>query len=437
MKNFIKRFISLQGLMIFLGFAVISLLTCSQQVSAREQQKLPYLIKVNRSHNTVTIYEKDSNGEYITPMKAMVCSVGARGLTKVGTFQTKAKYRWKLLMGNVWGQYSTRIVGGILFHSVYYYENGNPATLATSEYNKLGTAASHGCIRLTVEDAKWIYDHCDVGTTVIVYDDAKNPGPLGKPEGIKIPATVRWDPTDPSKNNPYIDSLPTITGAKNVATDYGVTFDLLKGITAKSSLGANITSKLTVIGKVDYYVAGDYEITYEVTDTIGLSIAKTITVTVKECLVDPELVGVSDKLVNGTTTINEAFALKGIEAIRGDLKLEKSLIKVTIIKINEDDYKLTYHVNINGKTAAEQAFVHVDPEAPVIMGNKDFLLEEGEIPDMDYLLSEIKVIDNYSKLENIEISVIVNDHPKGGYVVTYKAVDEAGNITQEQSEIIY
>ena len=30
--------------------------------------------------------------------------------TPLGTYQTMAKYRWKALMGNVWGQYSTRIV---------------------------------------------------------------------------------------------------------------------------------------------------------------------------------------------------------------------------------------------------------------------------------------------------------------------------------------
>ena len=34
---------------------------------------------------------------------------------------------------------------------------------------KLGSKASHGCVRLSVEDAKWIYNHCPAGTTITVY----------------------------------------------------------------------------------------------------------------------------------------------------------------------------------------------------------------------------------------------------------------------------
>ena len=61
------------------------------------------------------------------------------------------------------------------------------------------------CIRLTVQDAKWIYDNCKPGTKVEFYEDS-NPGPLGKPTAQKISEdeTVRgWDPTDPDVNNPW------------------------------------------------------------------------------------------------------------------------------------------------------------------------------------------------------------------------------------------
>ena len=36
------------------------------------------------------------------------------------------------------------------------------------QYNKLGQQASAGCIRLAVTDAKWIYDHCRLGTKVVI-----------------------------------------------------------------------------------------------------------------------------------------------------------------------------------------------------------------------------------------------------------------------------
>ena len=45
--------------------------------------------------------------------------------------------------------------------------------------------------------AKWIYDNCPLNTKVTIYDSS-NPGPLGKPATIKIPAGQNWDPTDPN-----------------------------------------------------------------------------------------------------------------------------------------------------------------------------------------------------------------------------------------------
>lgn len=62
-----------------------------------------------------------------------------------------------------------------------------------------------GCIRLTVEDAKWIAENCPSGTAVEIYD-ADDPGPLGKPETIKIDTdnpNKSWDPTDPDTENPW------------------------------------------------------------------------------------------------------------------------------------------------------------------------------------------------------------------------------------------
>ena len=36
-------------------------------------------------------------------------------------------------------------------------------------FSKLGKNGSHGCVRLSVEDAKWIYQNCPVQTKIIVY----------------------------------------------------------------------------------------------------------------------------------------------------------------------------------------------------------------------------------------------------------------------------
>lgn len=165
---------------------------------------LPYLIRVNRLANCVTVYSKDSTGQYTIPIKAMVCSVGLDDGTPLENGQITDKYDWRLLFGNVYGQYAVRFNGHIMFHSVPYMATSKDS-LKEGQYNLLGQPASQGCIRLSVADSKWIYDNCDRGTKVEVYDDV-NPGPLGKPASIQIdPFSVYkgWDPTDPDPANPW------------------------------------------------------------------------------------------------------------------------------------------------------------------------------------------------------------------------------------------
>lgn len=168
-----------------------------------QESKEKYYIKVNYGANVVTIYKKDNSGKYTVPVKAMVCSSGKATPTS-GTYKMSNKYRWHQLEGGVYGQYCSRITGHILFHSVPYKTN-SPDTLKYAAYDKLGTKASAGCIRLTVADAYWIYANCASGTYVEFYSSA-DPGPLGKPSAQKISSneTCRnWDPTDPLPNNPW------------------------------------------------------------------------------------------------------------------------------------------------------------------------------------------------------------------------------------------
>lgn len=166
---------------------------------------IPYYIKVNYGAQVVTIYKKDNNGNYTVPVKAMVCSTGEY-TPKSGVYSIPARWKWLRLQGNVYGQYSTQIKGNILFHSVPYLTKGDPGSLEYWEYDKLGTYASAGCIRLTVKDAKWIYDNCKNGTKVEFYSSS-NPGPLGKPTAKKISNAAgdlkNWDPTDPNPDNPW------------------------------------------------------------------------------------------------------------------------------------------------------------------------------------------------------------------------------------------
>ena len=156
-----------------------------------------YYLTVNCTTNTIMVYAKDSNGEYNIPVKAMICSSSAGGVTPSGTFTIQRLQAWRELMGPVWGQYCSRITGNYLFHSVWYYENGNANTQSVTQYNNLGKSVSHGCIRLTVADAKWIFDNCN-GSQVKVFYSSES-APFDRP--VPPPITALYgdyghDPTD-------------------------------------------------------------------------------------------------------------------------------------------------------------------------------------------------------------------------------------------------
>ena len=191
-----------------------------------KDNKNKYYVKVNNTANVVTIYTKDLNGNYTVPVKAMVCSIGT-ATPKSGQYKLNGtKHRWHTLFGHtpgtyVYGQYTTAIVGNILFHSVPYTVKGDPSTLEYLEYDKLGTKASAGCIRLTVQDAAWIYNNISTGTIVEFYNDS-NPGPLGKPSAQKISGNTvcrGWDPTDSDSRNLWINSNNSTSTPSNNETE--------------------------------------------------------------------------------------------------------------------------------------------------------------------------------------------------------------------------
>lgn len=171
----------------------------------QKQSQYPYYITINVSQNCVTVYGKDSDGKYTVPVRAMICSTGTHTPAPGSSYTVKYKWQWLGLFNDVYGRYVTQINGNILFHSVPYTEKNNNGSLEYWEYDKLGTKASLGCIRLQLKDAKWIYDNVAKGSIVEFYSD-NNPGPLGKPSISPISgneANRNWDPTDTDPNSPW------------------------------------------------------------------------------------------------------------------------------------------------------------------------------------------------------------------------------------------
>ncbi len=134
---------------------------------------VPYAITVDVANQVTTVYGLDENGEHTVIVRQMLCSTGTKSNpSDPGDWVlTGRKAKWCYFPK--WGghaRYWTRINSSIAFHSVIYNAVDTMA-LAKSSYKNLGKRVSHGCIRLTVADAKWIYDNCGEGTVVSIVEN--------------------------------------------------------------------------------------------------------------------------------------------------------------------------------------------------------------------------------------------------------------------------
>lgn len=121
----------------------------------------PYIIMVNRAACKVGIF-RGWRGNW-TPVYYWDCSPGKASTPTVsGVFRVGSRGYYFDSYGSrcFWW---TQFYGNYLFHSVLYYPNGSLMD------GRVGVALSHGCVRLQINNAKWIYDNIPSGTTVVVY----------------------------------------------------------------------------------------------------------------------------------------------------------------------------------------------------------------------------------------------------------------------------
>lgn len=133
----------------------------------------PYAIEVDVTNQIVTVYRAEDMGDSGI-VRQMICSTGVNECTPMGRFtlnqrNSAERTEWYAIPTyDCYVQYVTRIIGGYLFHSLPYAEE-DETTLDTEAAALLGTPASHGCIRLRPEDAKWIARNCPNGTPCHIY----------------------------------------------------------------------------------------------------------------------------------------------------------------------------------------------------------------------------------------------------------------------------
>lgn len=248
---------------------------------ASNNDKKTYAILVNEYNCSVTVFTYDINSKeqtYNKPVRAMVCSTGKKPLTETKENswiknEVTDKSEWVMLSDNKYYQYATYIGEELMFQSSPY-ESQDVNSLIADEYNKIGTPATAKNIRLSVADAKWIYDNCDSGTMVRIVNTDYNRVyfPLGVPNAMKLTEdskSLKYDPTDNVKENPYNKLKPVITGADNTAIKVGRGFDLLEGVTAVDTCSNDITDRIKMDGTINVNTEGKYIVSYTVTDDMN------------------------------------------------------------------------------------------------------------------------------------------------------------------------
>lgn len=121
-----------------------------------------YIIMVNSSTHKVGVFRGSSyNWE---PVWYWDCTTGAPGSPTVkGTYTVGS--RGKSFGSGYTCWYWTQFYGNYLFHSVLY----QPGSMSRIQDGRLGISASHGCVRLDIECARWIYNNIPRGTRVVSY----------------------------------------------------------------------------------------------------------------------------------------------------------------------------------------------------------------------------------------------------------------------------
>ena len=126
--------------------------------------KTKYLIAVDCSKNRTCIYKgKKGNWKLKDYWK---CTTGKKSTPTIkGNFKVcgKVSHFGEQKGYSVW--YATRIKYEYYFHSILY----KPWSKSSVRSGSLGKNLSHGCIRLKLSNAKWIYKNCKGGTKIVIY----------------------------------------------------------------------------------------------------------------------------------------------------------------------------------------------------------------------------------------------------------------------------
>ena len=143
------------------GARVPTALSKMQQRTMGYSSSTSYLLMVDRAAHKVGVF-RGSKGNW-TNLYFWDCTTGAPSTPTVSGVFTVGIKGYYFDSGASRCFWYTQFYGNYLFHTVLCNKDGSIRD------GRLGMSLSHGCVRLAISNAKWIYDNIPRGTTVVVY----------------------------------------------------------------------------------------------------------------------------------------------------------------------------------------------------------------------------------------------------------------------------
>ncbi|MFR3072326.1 MAG: immunoglobulin-like domain-containing protein, partial [Paeniclostridium sp.] len=243
-----------------------------------------------------------------------------------------------------------------------------------------------------------------------------------------------------------INSVPKIN-ASDKTIKVGEKFNPMEGVTATDKEDGNITDKIKVIeDTVNTNKVGTYKVVYEVTDSQGAKVTKTITVNVKSND-KPVISGANNiSIIEGT----KFDPMKGVTATdTEDGNISKDIKVTGTVDTNKPGkYELTYTVtDKDGNTTTVKRIVIVNQkesilnDAPILeLKTNDATINSGEKVNLLDFVSKaedkedksLNISDVKYTIKNMNGSSETNISEPGKYEVIYSLTDSQGKTTTKK-----
>lgn len=322
-----------------------------------------------------------------------------------------------------------------------FYENEYTAEQWKTQLRMQGISAADQEDGNITDKIKVISDDVNPSTYGLYFVKYQVTDSFGKSDTKTATVNVKY-------NHPPIITAENKTFYENELTPEAWQKEVMKEITAADQEDGYVTDKIKVIkDNVDPSTPGCYEVTYEVTDSLGKTSQKTIDVTIWENW-QPilQIFAGNHRFIEGEYSQEEwedQIRMIGVSAHdREDMDLTDKVIVTndTTNALKHGQYEVTYKVTDRwGKSAEKTVKVIVEEnKAPEIFASDKYFTTDDTITEAD-LLKNVTAIDDRDGDISDKVKIIdstVNAGTAGTYEVTYQVIDRFGK-TGEKTVNMY